>query len=134
MGLDWKRLKRHRGDQARPVRTGKKSEMLEVRVSLPLKQALDAHCQITGVQRSAFVRGAIEARMARERKALEGGLMAGTNLAGMVSVSARAAGVFGLILMAGYWSAVAVRPDASAMLPMAQMAHMTQSAHPASSE
>lgn len=72
--------------------------------------------------------------MARERQALEGGLMAGKNLAGMVSVSARAAGVFGLILMAGYWSAVAVRPDASAMLPMAQMAHMTQSAYPASSE
>ena len=109
----------------------KKSEMLEIRVCLPLKQALAEHCRSTGVNRSAFVRAAIEERMARERDAAPAWILASGAAMTMVQSHARTFAAAGLIIVAGFTSALSLRPDERAMLRMLEIGEL---AHIASIE
>ncbi|WP_323761886.1 ribbon-helix-helix domain-containing protein [Maricaulis sp.] len=98
--------------------------MLEIRLSLPLKEALSEHCRTTGVSRSAFVRAAITDRIERERQALSHWLAPAGDVAAFVRSRYRVIGGAFCVLLMSYFSALAVRPDASAMLVMLEMAEM----------
>ncbi len=124
MGFDWFKLTRRTGFVGRPVSASKKSEMLEIRLSLPLKEALSEHCRTTGVSRSAFVRAAINDRIERERRALSTWISPAGNVAAFVRSRYRVIGGAFCVLLMSYYSALALRPDASAMLVMLEMAEM----------
>ncbi len=124
MGFDWLKFARRTGLGGRPGTASKKSEMLEIRLSLPLKEALSEHCRTTGVSRSAFVRAAITDRIERERQALSHWLAPAGDVAAFVRSRYRVIGGAFCVLLMSYFSALAVRPDASAMLVMLEMAEM----------
>jgi len=124
MGFDWLKFVRRTDLHGRPGTASKKSEMLEIRLSLPLKETLSEHCRTTGVSRSAFVRAAITDRIERERRALSPWIAPVGDVATFVRSRSRVIGGAFCVLLMGYFSALAVRPDASAMLVMLEMAEL----------
>ena len=119
--FDWNRLVRRRGDKRRSGVFCKQSEMLEIRISLPLKQALAEHCRSTGVNRSEFVRAAIEDRIERDRNAGPQWLAAGDSVVTLLQSQARTIAAASMIVVFAFGSALSLRPDTSSMLIMLEM-------------
>jgi len=109
------------GDKTRTDGPRKKSEMLEIRISLPLKQAIAEHCKSTGVNRSAFVRAAIEARLAGDYRAVPSWSGASRKIVSMIRSNALAIATVSFFLVMSINSTLVLR-DASAAWGMKQLA------------
>jgi hypothetical protein len=129
MRMNWQSLKRWFGNRKRSRVSSKKSEMLEIRISLPLKQALEDHCRSSGVNRSAFVRAAIDERIMRERRRLPALDLAGGRI---LTVARSRAGLLtaSLLLMLISLNTASYFRDASAAYGLRQMASIGMEQRP----
>ena len=115
----------HRGANKRRSDTFcKQSEMLEIRISLPLKQALAEHCRSKGINRSAFVRAAIGDRIERDRRGGFSWAAARDSVLMPLQSHSRSIMAASLIVFMGFFSALSLRPDTSSMLIMLEMTEL----------